>query len=873
MNELNLESQFRPTQLSQGFNPVKAPNVDPLLRENQQSQLDALSREQKVAQQDLATQQKIQQYDQLMQNENVQQIAQFSKTLWQVGQMAAKDYIKGRIAKTTEEFYQNKEQRALAQLGYVQEEQQASKQHNEYQLDAINATKAGASYEVTKELERRSGWDQYQYAILTAKEGGANFETNAEERLKNDSTVINYVDATGVQKQVAINQPMKTKLEQQLVMSRIRQEYMADTGLSLINPGLLATHAFPSIDKASTKLNKEAQKQYSINKSFMDRETAFGILEDTSLTNPQAVQQYLNTVAITVDEKDKTLGFPGAHKKFFKELETLYKRDPDKADALLMQYENIELNGRKFSKLHSDRIDDFKKNIYTSQKFEREKELYQNKAVAEDAVMDGVMALQQREDYTEADVAELIKKGQRLYANAGIPWTAPQALQDLWQNASIGGAELDERRKRLQVLQQANALTPEMVAREHPILKKEFEQAANNQQKMREGFHDDHLKDIDALIKTNPYAKVPGVDRVGGNVIASDLKSRYMKQVQDLIDEGMDRRAAADKVLTDIKTEFNKGVTDKTSKYYYNAGGGGFVKYFEQTAGGAFGSERNTKQKLNTIRNLYQTLGTRALTSPELIGSSDEVKQMKARFNNQGEIPERINLIAKELRVHPLKVLNEQLKAIDEDPVETYAQLLEKANQVTPEIQSQLNFIMAGAGNQLMVQRLQNDRWPVRSSMEKLVPAKGGLKGLTEQDYKDLAYVVSAEAHRGGQDEYAVAASVLNRVADPRYPNTVREVMMQDKQYEAVTKRIAYDDPELAAKLSSVEGQRQIIGMLHRLQGRTDFKGQTMRHNMGAGDVMVDERGNFFHYAGQTTGSGPWTGEKPTHYMRFISDD
>ena len=49
MNELNLESQFRPTQLSQGFNPVKAPNVDPLLRENQQSQLDALSREQKVA--------------------------------------------------------------------------------------------------------------------------------------------------------------------------------------------------------------------------------------------------------------------------------------------------------------------------------------------------------------------------------------------------------------------------------------------------------------------------------------------------------------------------------------------------------------------------------------------------------------------------------------------------------------------------------------------------------------------------------------------------------------------------------------------------------------------------------------------------------
>jgi len=157
--------------------------------------------------------------------------------------------------------------------------------------------------------------------------------------------------------------------------------------------------------------------------------------------------------------------------------------------------------------------------------------------------------------------------------------------------------------------------------------------------------------------------------------------------------------------------------------------------------------------------------------------------------------------------------------------------------------------------------------------MQQYVPAKGGLTGLTEQDYRDLAYVVSAEAARGGDDEYAVAASVLNRVADPRYPNTVREVMMQDRQYEAVTKGIAYDDPNLVAKLSSPEGQRQIIGMLHRLQGRTDFKGQTMKHNMGPGDVMVENNGNFFHYAGQTTNSGPWTGEKPTHYMRFISNE
>ena len=172
-----------------------------------------------------------------------------------------------------------------------------------------------------------------------------------------------------------------------------------------------------------------------------------------------------------------------------------------------------------------------------------------------------------------------------------------------------------------------------------------------------------------------------------------------------------------------------------------------------------------------------------------------------------------------------------------------------------------------------MVNRLTNDRWPVRSALATVVPAKGGLQGLTPQDYRDLAYVVSAEAARGTNDIYAVAASVLNRVADPRFPNTVREVMMQDKQYEAITIGKAYDDPELEAELSSEHGQRMIVGMLRRLQGRTDFKGVTQRHNMGPGDVLVDSAGNFFHYSGQTLGSGPWTGEKPTHYMKFISQE
>jgi len=50
------------------------------------------------------------------------------------------------------------------------------------------------------------------------------------------------------------------------------------------------------------------------------------------------------------------------------------------------------------------------------------------------------------------------------------------------------------------------------------------------------------------------------------------------------------------------------------------------------------------------------------------------------------------------------------------------------------------------------------------------------LNSLTDQQFSDLAYAVSGEAQRGTPDEYGVAANILTRLADPRYPNTIMGV-------------------------------------------------------------------------------------------------
>ena len=146
----------------------------------------------------------------------------------------------------------------------------------------------------------------------------------------------------------------------------------------------------------------------------------------------------------------------------------------------------------------------------------------------------------------------------------------------------------------------------------------------------------------------------------------------------------------------------------------------------------------------------------------------------------------------------------------------------------------------------------------------------GSLKGLTGQDFRDLAYIVSGEAQRGTDDEYGVAAAVLNRVADPAWPNTIKAVGSQKGQFEAVYTNKAYDDPALAQKLASPEGQAKIVEALKMLKGRTDFKGTSQYGNMGQGDVKFSDRGNFYHYKEQVGKTDPPPSPIPTYYQKFI---
>ena len=141
---------------------------------------------------------------------------------------------------------------------------------------------------------------------------------------------------------------------------------------------------------------------------------------------------------------------------------------------------------------------------------------------------------------------------------------------------------------------------------------------------------------------------------------------------------------------------------------------------------------------------------------------------------------------------------------------------------------------------------------------------------LTNQDFRDLAYIVSMEAQRGTADEYGVAAAVLNRLMDPKWPSTIKAVGEQSGQFEAVYTGKAYDDPELAKKLGSAEGQASIVDAMKKLNGRTDFKGTSQYGNMGKGDIKFSDRGNFYHYTSQVGKNDPAPSNPPQHWKKLI---
>ena len=258
MKQFQEQNLFQPAAQSQGFEPVKAPDVSGLLRQNNQARLQEakMFADQRMA--DLKLEEQSLKYQELLEREEVGRLADFSQSLSDV------------LVQQAELRNEREEQRGLM-LAYtdgIDPQDAADFDAQEATLEAgtgvayaeANRLQAeGLNVDAVKSVRNLTGWAKYGYMRGIAEQGGANygtFFTQAAQNLEvnvNGNTFTLMTAANGAERAAA--------------KAAIAEQYMQQ--YSGMNPALLNKYLFPKMKQWENADDLEwAEKQ---RESFEDQ--------------------------------------------------------------------------------------------------------------------------------------------------------------------------------------------------------------------------------------------------------------------------------------------------------------------------------------------------------------------------------------------------------------------------------------------------------------------------------------------------------------------------------------------------------------------------------------------------------------------------
>tara|TARA_B100000530_G_scaffold165740_2_gene104298 strand:+ start:734 stop:3364 length:2631 start_codon:yes stop_codon:yes gene_type:complete len=370
-----------------------------------------------------------------------------------------------------------------------------------------------------------------------------------------------------------------------------------------------------------------------------------------------------------------------------------------------------------------------------------------------------------------------------------------------------------------------------------------------------------------------------GVTSIGSqkaNTNSSDFllimaRADYRQRVDRAVAGGMDFNTAATTIGQELAKEITAGARDEKSKWYRKPStAGGAADFPNLNVGNLPALEKANRRYAALKKDIYDKGLSTVLQTPESIITKEEAVAIMNGYGKPGfTIPLDVVAVAGMSNgADPFIIINAQLEALDLDPLEPPQIIKDVRSQMTPSSRALL--FDARAREQARIRAVQQGvsqtsgdtsvfRQPMRMRAGSTFRRTSSnntieniLSSLTDADWDELGYVVSSEAARNTDDEFGVAASVLTRLASGKYGNSIGEIIRAPGQYEAVYKGMARYEPALSSKLKSAEGREKIRNFFMQLDGRTDFKGQTMLKNrVSSEDPMFAPTGNFYHYAGQ----------------------
>ena len=277
MQKFEAGDLYRPSSQGQGFAPITAPDITPLLRENNRARLEEAQNFANARMADLRMEEQALKYQQLAEDEQVANLAKFSTSLSEL------------VVKAAEKRNEAEEQRGLmlAYTNGVDPNAAAEFDAGEAALEqgATDINKAAGQFyqegmpvEMVQQVQNLSGWAKYGYMRGIAEQGGANygnFYMQAAQTLK--------VNVPGREEPITLMEAT-TAAERAAVKSVIADQYMAQ--YRGMNPLLMNKYLFPKMKEweraDDLQFAEEQRENYKLTQEaeFRD-ELRTGVLGET----------------------------------------------------------------------------------------------------------------------------------------------------------------------------------------------------------------------------------------------------------------------------------------------------------------------------------------------------------------------------------------------------------------------------------------------------------------------------------------------------------------------------------------------------------------------------------------------------------------
>ena len=215
---------------------------------------------------------------------------------------------------------------------------------------SMEPTNIGAAESFRQDSKAASGWRAYGQAVTLAQQSAGQAETTIGAFLKDTTTQIPIVQADGSVRQIT-PATAKTQSELMAVWAVGLQQFMGETGITRVNPAIIAEHLTPVMVRAKGKLLGERMEEIALNnkKEKLDLLSANTGKILPGFKDPLQAQTLITSTfkgayELTGNWKEANeLG----NQLILKKIEALGYSDPEQAKTFLTNYENSLIDPEK----------------------------------------------------------------------------------------------------------------------------------------------------------------------------------------------------------------------------------------------------------------------------------------------------------------------------------------------------------------------------------------------------------------------------------------------------------------------------------------------------------------------------------------------